>query len=88
MAAPERDTETDSILFGADLTMIPGGIVSFTLTGSYAVEDTIIYGDVEEQQASVFDALDPLMSNLNSSYREIDVTRLGAKVDYPLSDAT
>ena len=84
-----REEKTDSLSFGAGLNMIPGGLISFVLTASYSIEDTIVYGgeDAQQEQA-VFDALDPLMNNLNNSYREMEVRRVGARADYSLSDRT
>ncbi|MFW6152022.1 MAG: hypothetical protein ACOC6C_03505 [Verrucomicrobiota bacterium] len=80
-----RDQETDGVSANGSLTMIPGGLATFTLAGSYDVVDTIVFSDSQPQQR-VFDSLDPLINNLDSSYREQEVWRVGINGRYPFSE--
>ncbi|MDA0322172.1 MAG: hypothetical protein O2923_05585 [Verrucomicrobia bacterium] len=80
-----RESESDSASVGFSLKLLPGGPVTYTIASSYATIDTIVV-NIDQAQRTVFDTLDPLLNNLNTDYREMDVFRIGLSSSIPLSD--
>jgi len=83
--ASGRESESDSASVGVSLKLLPGGSVTYTIATSYDTIDTIVV-NIDEAQRTVFDTLDPLLNNLNTDYREMDVFRIGLSSIIPLSD--
>jgi hypothetical protein len=85
VVATTRDDESDTGSLGASLILLPGGVVTYTIATSYETTDTIVL-NIEDAQRAVFDTLDPLLNNLNTDFREMDLFRIGVSSDVPLSD--
>ena len=85
-AVTGRDDETESPVYGLTLSMIPsvGSPLSLTLAASFEVTDTII-NNIPEENRAVFEAEDASINTLTIEYREMEVTRFGAVVDYDVN---
>ncbi len=87
LALAGQSDASDSVRGGATLSLTPspGSPFTFVLAGSREVNDTVMYNTAEYNRLP-FEWEDAVLNELNITYRELDVTRLGAWLRYDFSE--
>lgn len=80
---------SDAVHGGATLSLTPspGSPLTFVLAGTREVTDTVIYNTAEYNRLP-FEWEDATLNELNITYRELDVSRLGTWIRYDVTEFT